>query len=66
IHPPSGQCASIATTRRPYPYDIHFSQISCVNEQFTPVSQSAQSVNLEKALRLAKSASATRTEVNHE
>ncbi len=52
IHQPSGQCASIATMRRPYPYDIHFSQISCVNALFHPIPQSAQSISLEKPVLL--------------
>jgi hypothetical protein len=52
VHTLSGQCASVATARRPYRYDLHFSQVSCVNARFPPISQSAQSVSLEKAIRL--------------
>jgi len=55
IHTPSGRCASVATVRRPYLYALHFSQVSCVNARFPGIPRSAQSVNLEKPVRLTKS-----------
>jgi len=55
IHATGGRCASVATVRRPYLYDLQLSQISCVNARFPPIPQSAQSVGLEEAIRLTKS-----------
>jgi len=55
IHAPSGRCASVATVRRPHLYDLHLSQISCVNARFRPIPQSARSVALEKPVRLTES-----------
>ncbi len=51
----SGQCASVATLRRLYLYDLHLSQFSCVNVRFAPIPQSARSVKQEKPVTLTKS-----------